>query len=267
MKSIRTGNYELPQTLVMLRELEEEIEAETGKVFADLVGLSFSYFPEENDYFSYASAPIDMVLMTFTSVDSYCGFITEFSTIDDLENAPIVLFEPLRIGDTEYSAKIIANNIRDFLRLLITVKNIFSLDQEDDEKHEEQTAEEEFFYKRIEERFDLNPFESVQQYKQKLMQIRSRKVAIITKNGIGVKGISNENSHGAFELNDKSDNILIEVKRFFESASLESKLACIRDLQEQVSLEHGLDLLNFLIDEMTKLGFMNEVRKLSTFTV
>lgn len=99
------------------------------------------------------------------------------------------------------------------------------------------------------------------------MQIRSRKVAIITKNGIGVKGISNENSHGAFELNDKSDNILIEVKRFFESASLESKLACIRDLQEQVSLEHGLDLLNFLIDEMTKLGFMNEVKKLSTFTV
>ncbi|WP_194542759.1 hypothetical protein [Paenibacillus sp. JZ16] len=122
MKLIRRGNYELPKTLIMLRELEEEIREERGKEFADLVGLSFSYSHEENDFFTYANAPIDMVLLTFTRVDSYCGFITEFSTIEDLEYAPIALFERLGFCDSDYSVKIIANNIRDFLRLLITVK-------------------------------------------------------------------------------------------------------------------------------------------------
>lgn len=267
MKLIRRGNYELPKTLIMLRELEEEIREERGEEFADLVGLSFSYSPEENDFFTYANAPIDMVLLTFTRVDSYCGFITEFSTIEDLENAPIALFERLGFCDSDYSAKIIANHIRDFLRLLITVKNIFSLDQEDDEKHEDQTPEEEYFYRKIMEKFDLEPFESVLQYKQEIMESRAREVAIMTKNGIGVMPICDEGPHNIFELNEEWDNPIDEIKRFFEDASLESKLACIRNLQEQFSLEHGVDLLDFLIDEMTKLGFVNEVKKLSSFTL
>lgn len=263
---IQQTPYHSFTALKMMEELEREIEAVIGKRFFDSIGISFDYWPEDNNTeYPEENMPIDMVLLAMTTIPNCCfGFITEFSTIDDLANAPIIQYES--IGFNQH-AILIAHNFIDFLRLLITKKSVFGLMSEEDTPSENISLEEEYIYKRIMEKFQIEPFESVQSYKQQLIANRANSIVVQSYNGLGVNSLSDTKTHNRFVVEKWNDDELIKVQltSFLESSSLESKLAYIRDVQEYsyTDIPSFEETDELIIAELRRYGFVNEVKRLT----
>ncbi|MUT66957.1 hypothetical protein [Paenibacillus sp. NEAU-GSW1] len=267
-KKIRQSAYPAFEALKRMEELEREIEEEIGKSFFDSIGISFDYWPEdENAEYDEENMPIDMVLLATTTV-SECsfGFITEFSTIDDLANAPIVQYESIGL---DKHATLIAHHFIDFLRLLITKKSVFGLMSEEDTASDV-SPEDQYIYKRIMETFQIEPFASVQSYKQQLKADRAKNSVVDTYNGLGVSTLTGSTAHQRFVVPDGEDDeeIMALLTDFLKSSSLESKLAYIRDVQENSYIDipsfEETDVL--LIAELKRHGFVNEAKRMALIT-
>ncbi|MCQ6559555.1 hypothetical protein [Paenibacillus mendelii] len=264
--TIKQTVYPSFKELNMLEELEEEIREELGIDFFDSIGITFDYWPEDdNAEYPHEGMPIDMVLLGMTSIpDSYFGFITEFSTIDNLANAPIIQYESIGL---DKHAILIAHNFIDFLRLLVTTKSVFEFISEDDDSSEDTIGpEREYIYKRIMEKFQIEPFESVRAYKQKLIEDRENSVVAKTYNGLGVKAVSDSMTHSTFIVNEGDDETIKgQLTSFLISASLESKLAYIRDVQEYdyTEIPSFEETDELLIAELERYGFVNEVKRMT----
>jgi hypothetical protein len=244
-------------------ELQGEIYSETGKEVHEILGVSFHYSPDDVLNFNYPSAPVDAVLFAFTHVDCHYAFLTDFSTVAHLDEAPVVLFEPM--GDD--LSVIVADDILDFLRLLITVKSIFGLYTNEDVVATEVSPEEQWALDRIQETFQLQPFASVREYKEGLFARRTSSIAIRTSNELGVIPLSEPWAAGMLSPADMDWNWigLSDVEAVFRSeAHLEYKLACLREIQEQGEMYHE-GLIEFLGAEMEMLGFVNESEKLKSY--
>ncbi|WP_256762083.1 hypothetical protein [Cohnella sp. WQ 127256] len=205
--------------------------------------------------------PIDYIFFIFNEFESF-GFLTDFSTTHTLEEAPIVVHEPL--GDIK--ARIIAGNLMEFLQVLITVKSIHYIDSETiDEDPDEETT---FVLNKIKDYFGIEPIQDLDVYRENLLKHRLENVVINTINDLGVVRVSSHNSsleHKTITLDKDGDyeQYLHDVKNFFgqENCSIESKFGCIRNIQEDCNLS-APGVTEFLIMELEKLGFFHEVERL-----
>ncbi|ACX65333.1 hypothetical protein MHI43_15745 [Paenibacillus sp. FSL H8-0457] len=269
MKPLNKQNvYSSFKELNMLEQLEEELRAELGIDFWETIGIGFDYWPEDdNADYEWESMPIDMVLLGSTVI-SECtfGFLTEFSTVDDLSNAPIIQHEA--IGLDKHST-LIAHNFIDFLRLLITTKSIFGLMSEEDVELEgdlEPTVE--LIFNRIQERFQIEPFESISAYKQQLMQEREKHIVVQTFNRIGVKRVTDHFTHQKVDLDyvESDEQMEERLLTFVNSTSLENVLAFVRDVQETNYIEVPFpEKIRVAVKSLLQEhGFVNELRHLDT---
>lgn len=263
---IQQTAYPAFTALKNMEELEREVMEEIGVNFSDSIGITFDYWPEDdNAEYPEENMPIDMVLLAMTTIPNcYFGFITEFSTIDDLANASIIQYESIGL---DQHATLIAHNFIDFLRLLITKKSVFGLMSEEDTTQEDISPEEEYIYKRIMEKFQIDPFECVHSYKQHLKADRANNIVIQSYNGLGVNVLSDSKTHQRFVVEewDDDEHIKVQLTSFLESSSLESKFAYIRDVQEfsYTDIPSFEETDELIMAELERYGFVNEVKRMT----
>lgn len=263
---IKQSVYSSFKELKMLEQLEEELKAELGIDFWDTIGIGFDYWPEDdNADYEWENMPIDMVLLGYTTISERTfGFLTEFSTVDDLSNAPIIQHEV--IGLDKHST-LIARNFIDFLRLLITTKSVFGLEsEEDDEIESDLDPTCELVFNRIQEKFQIESFDSIKAYKQQLMHERETNVVVQTFNRIGVKRITDHFTYQKLNLDFAETDKQIEERllSFVNTASLENVLAYVRDYQETnyTKLRFPEKVAVAVKNLLQQHGFVNELRRI-----
>lgn len=110
------GKYNLPPTLQILMDFEKEL----GDCEHFYDGLHFYLSPSD---FRYFNTPSDVIVFGHIGADGiHYGFLTDYGSITDLEEAPIVCICPM---DFEQPTRIIANNLREFLRINFTNESLF----------------------------------------------------------------------------------------------------------------------------------------------
>lgn len=138
---------------------------------------------------------------------------------------------------------------------------------EEDATPEDISPEEEYIYKRIMEKFQIEPFESVHSYKQYLKADHASNIVVESYNGLGVKALSDSKTHQRFVVNEWEDDeqIKLQLTAFLKTSSLESKLAYIRDVQEfsYSEIPSFKETDELLIAELRRYGFMNEVKRMT----
>ncbi|PJN86848.1 hypothetical protein [Bacillus sp. mrc49] len=271
------GKYlNMPPTIDKLHTLEKEIEKK-GYSLSDLsLYLEFDFSP-------YETTPYDVITFASTGVDGiHFGFLTDFGTVSDLENAFVVCISPM---DFDTHIKIVARNIREFLSLVCTMKgalsisnfNIFEeeeqyiqyLQEQNQVKPEDKEFEEEAKYvvEKIIAAFGSEPIEDVYHYVEiKVREQRAQQTIFPTLDGLGIIPVDNvTSSHILYKLEKDMTIDLAEMKAFFYSATTESKLAFIRDVQFTYLITNEIALKEMVIHEMIKLGLQDEVDRLYVF--
>ncbi|SFB61686.1 hypothetical protein SAMN05216312_1198 [Cohnella sp. OV330] len=162
------------KTLSALLQLESELEAHFNFSLEENMGIMIRH--EEGQ--KYDCTPDDAKVFAFTGVDGdHFAFSTENGTITDLDNAPILFIQPMCFED---SVKAVARNIRDFLSLFLSLKELYILERfdwytsiedmlVDIEDHYEESINEragaiKFLTERLEEHLQIKAMENVFDY-------------------------------------------------------------------------------------------------------
>lgn len=257
------GNYEVPETIIRLFQLESELKAE-GLTLA-LIGLRIT-----DEKFFYYITPPDLIPFASTGgAGIHFGFLTDFGVAEDLEEAPIVCISPTDNIRIRY----IARNIREFLRLVITLPYAEDLEaywpwdrevkMEDIYAKHTEYAEEEWLNNRatVRERlkghFQLTEIDVVKTIREALTE-RATNITYDTFDGLGVVGEgSQQNRRYPFdEGRTESDEEQQRMEQFFKDANEAEKLAFIRDAFYWYVLTPDIHLktLNTVMKAMKTLG-------------
>ncbi len=106
------GNYRKPALLVELEMLQVEKLANTT-LKLEALGFSIAY----TEY--HPTTPLDVIVFAVTRQEGiHFGFLTDFGKQPNLEEAPIVLISP----SSEPAPRVVAANLREFLSLVVAVK-------------------------------------------------------------------------------------------------------------------------------------------------
>ncbi|WP_336866250.1 hypothetical protein [Peribacillus frigoritolerans] len=271
------GKYlKMPPTIEKLNKLEKDIEKE-GYSLGDLsLFLEFDFSPYEN-------TPYDVITFASTGCDGiHFGFLTDFGTVSDLENAFVVCISPM---DCDSHIKIVARNIREFVNLVCTMKDALTISNFNIQEEEGQYIRLLKELKQVEpedEEFEENAnyvvekiiatlgselIEDVYHYvERKVRTEREQQTILPTFDGLGIIPVESVTSnHILYKLEKDMKINLEEVKSFFNSATTESKLAFIRDAQFTYLISDEIELKELVINEMIKLGLNDEVGRLYVF--
>ncbi|MGE7823279.1 hypothetical protein [Paenibacillus sp. NPDC093718] len=116
-------NYKRPKTLEKLVQLDQELHQLHGQTVNDYIGFYISF---NNDDDRYECTPEDAVVFGRTGVGAdHFAFYTFNQSLKDLEEAPIIFIQPM----FEKTVHLVARNLRDFLALFITLKEIYVLER------------------------------------------------------------------------------------------------------------------------------------------
>ncbi|MFE4242439.1 hypothetical protein [Peribacillus butanolivorans] len=265
------GKYlKMPPTIEKLHKLDKEIEKEGYSLSELSLYLEFDFSPYEN-------TPYDVITFASTGVDGiHFGFLTDFGTVSDLENAFVVCISPM---DFDSHIKIVARNIREFLNLVCTMKGALTISnfniledegqyirllkelkqvEPEDEEFEENAN---YVVEKIIAAFGSEPIEDVYHYVEiKVREQRAQQTILPTLDGLGIIPVDNvTSSHILYKLEKDMTINMEEVKAFFNSATTESKLAFIRDVQFTYVITDEVAFKEWVISEMIKLGLQDEV--------
>jgi hypothetical protein len=269
MVELNYGKYPVPKTLMQVIELKKDLNEKGLLPFGDLLGY---YFAVEDLDSRYLNTPLDLIAFARPGVDGiHYGFLTDFGLVEDLEEAYIVRVTPMDFDDP---VKIVARNLRDFMRMVCySPISLHWLDMnssaEQCEKAKQLDAESlqdadsmgtrEVFKKD----FQLEPIEDIYSFLKSVQNERAGKIVLPTGDGIGIVNKSNENqSHHLFAVSRDQSLEFKEVKRFFESATLEAKLAFLRDAQSFGLLMDCKDMKLYLRDQLIAMGLKDEAERI-----
>jgi len=257
------GTYEVPETVTRLFQLEKELRLE-GLTLAS-IGLRIT-----DETFFYYITPPDLIPFASTGgAGIHFGFLTDFGAEEDLEKAPIVCVSPT----AETRIRYIAGNMREFLRMVITlphaedleaywpwieevqIENIYA-------KHAEY-AEEKWLRnmaivrERLKKHFQLTEIDVGKTIRDALKE-RASNITYETFDGLGVFGEGSEqNRRYSFDPErSESDEEIKKMERFFGGANDAEKLAFIRDVFYWYVLTPDIHLktLNVAMRAMETLG-------------
>lgn len=116
-------NYNMPETLKKLVQLNQELHQLHGQTVHDYIGFYISFNDDDDRY---ECTPEDAVVFGRTGVGGdHFAFYTFNQSLKDLEEAPIIFIQPM----FEKTVNLVARNLRDFLALFITLKEIYVLER------------------------------------------------------------------------------------------------------------------------------------------
>ncbi|MFD0675219.1 hypothetical protein [Cohnella sp. GCM10027633] len=258
--------YPVPLTLKKLKEIDSHLFAERNTNIENLISLDFDFDLLNQDAdFAYNNHPLDVIPFALTAfAGEHFGFLTDFGTVIDLENASIVHVEAMPAG--EFHVTLIAINLKEFLGLLLANRDWISYIYEqniEEDKSSDSNPDFSYFSKLLNDQIDIWPL-ILDNYRENLIEIRSKRIVVSTLNGIGITRISSDNlgPNLIIDSNKDYEYIYDDVKNYLKNASIENKLACIVDLQELGVLASIGELNEYLINELKNMGFFYESKML-----
>ena len=270
---INLGKYlKMPSTFEKLRKLEEVLSKEGYSLGEDL-GLQLNA-----DHFAYDVTPYDVITFANTGMDGiHFGLLTDFGTVSDLEHAYVVCISPMDFGE---HIKIVAQNIMEFVGLVCTMKSAVAisnvscfrkeleyvnylkeLKRQEDDEYTEKTN---YIITKLLSTIKCELMDDVYDYvERKVTTKRKSRIILPTLDEIGITPLDNKNGiHTIYNLENGVEINLNEVKSFFNTSTIESKLAFIRDAQFTFLMHDEKELKEFVIDEMLILGLTDEIARL-----
>ncbi len=265
------GKYNIPLTLQKIINFQNVL-ADPEQVY---LGLHF-YLSLEN--FRYFNTPSDVVVFGNIGVDGiHFGFLTDYSSITDLELAPIVCICPM---DFERPTRIVANNLREFLRVNMTDKELFYNQFESEENYsavKKRWAEEALYQlsendklvkekvtKLFLEKLLLPIIDNPYLYVRSIELDRQSKVSIQTQDGLGITTpLLPGEKQTLFQIQPHTEPNLELLKKYLYSAPVASRLALFRDIQLNYVLHDHLELHEIVVKAMINMGLTDEARRLS----
>lgn len=264
------GSYSVPKEIDKLYKLEEELM----KAGYSLATIGFR--PCE-DYFHYSITPPDLIPFAETGGDGiHFGFLTDFSQVLDLNEAPIVCVSPTNDPPIRY----IARNIKEFLDLATSVPYVemlescwaYSKEQFEEECkqfHEDSTAEwkmmSQKIFKRFQEVFSTKAVD-LNSYFKEVKDERNNAVVISTMDGLGVIGKKLDGQvykSYSFDFQHAVEaNELKRMREFLVQASRVEKLAFIRDANYRYVVARGYDeaILDLIVEQLQAMELHVEAR-------
>ena len=272
--SVNFGKYDVPPTLQTLISLQNVLGDD------EQFYLCLNFYLSLED-FRYFNTPSDVVVFGNLGVDGiHYGFLSDYGSVPNLEEAPIVCVMPM---DFERPTRIVAKNLREFLRVNWADSELFYNQfgsEEDyleasaqwvaegtDALHQESENEKlvrgrvaNFLMENIEIPIIDNPY----RYVQKVELERQKNVSIQTLDRLGVvTPILRGEEHILFLIHERTDPDLELLQEYFDSAPIASRLALFRDIQLNYIFPDNQELYKIVVDEMVKMGLINEVARLS----
>ncbi|MGG0669377.1 hypothetical protein ABE073_12675 [Lederbergia citrisecunda] len=268
------GKYDRPPTLQRLIDLQNVL----GDDEQFYLGLKFYLSLED---FRYFNTPSDVVIFGNVGMDGiHYGFLTDFSSVADLEAAPIVCVCPM---DFERPTRIVAKNLCEFLRINLTDGELFYNQFESEGKYLDaknqwiteaanspyQPSETEklvrervtnFLMENIQMPIMNNPYHYVQHVEMQ----RQRNVAIQTQDGLGVtKPLLQGENHILFPIHKHIDPDLKLLQEYLFFSPVASRLALFRDIQLNYTLQDNQELYRIVADAMDSMGLVDEAARIS----
>ncbi|MBY0162834.1 hypothetical protein H0178_44800 [Cytobacillus firmus] len=258
------GKYSVPETVRQLWEFEEELRQDGYSLDLDL-GLIMT-----KEDIRYMSTPPDVIPFASCGVDGiHYGFLTDFGMVPDLEQAYIVSVSPMNFDQEVW---LVAPNIHDFLRVVYTensmLYNYFSGVEQyiSHQRHREQEEIEERIVRakhKLQQRFSLEPMADMGDYLVRLEQKRQAEAVFPTRYLSGIIQTSSACEHQRLMIVALKDGPDPEdVEFFFMNASVESRLAFIRDAQSKHLLDRP-QLRKSVIKGMVDMGLADEAERLN----
>ena len=268
------GQYDIPNEIHLLHQLENELRNE---------GLSLSQiaFQPIDQFGSYSITPPDLIPFASTGGDGiHFGFLTDFHSVSNLSEAPIVCVSPTNDPPIRYMAR----NIREFLDLVYSVPYAEMLEtmwNYDDEKQvielvkefEEYTSttwdeNRKYLLTLFQQTFGTKKLE-VLNYFHEVKKERAETIHMTTMDGLGV--LSKDPSiqskqHFTFSPNHNCDEAeVMKMQSFIEQSNKVEKLAFVRDANYWYVVTSGYDESVWeLITELLKsLKLKDEMERVS----
>jgi len=237
--------YKFPKLYHDLQALDTDLQKQ-GFSLDEQFGLRLT-----GDFPHYHVTPLDLIPFGDIGMDGiHYGFLTDFGTVQNLDDAFIVLISPMDFGDAH---KIVARNFREFLNLAWTMRGATDLANVHGKRTKEEYVELFKYFEDSVAESDTN-FEKSRAHVLKCMQqklvvqavddvfdyienevraARAQQIVLKTQDGIGIVG--GEQQEGSAPRNfpvTQDDPIDPEqLAAFLEVSSKEGKLALIRDVQ------------------------------------
>jgi hypothetical protein len=261
------GQYkQIPPTLQKLQKLQDDLEKEGYSL--DSLGIIMDM--EEQSFVT----PCDSITFASTGQDEiHFGLLTDFGAVTDLEEAAVVYISPSDFGEAVFLA---ARNLREFTNLLFTMKNAIAIsnflsiemkmpEEEDDE--EELVSEREYVLGKLKESFECTIIEDVKAYYMTLFEERKKQTVIDTIDGIGVISMTNQPiTSKKIEMDEDTVIEINDLKKYFQETSIENKLAFVRDAQALGVILDEEEVREFVLSELSKLGYRIEANRLQLST-
>ncbi|WP_342541595.1 hypothetical protein MHH33_09625 [Paenisporosarcina sp. FSL H8-0542] len=263
------GSYEIPREIHQLFQLEEEF-AEKG------LSLSQIGFQPFNQFDPYAITPPDLIAFASTGGDGiHFGFLTDFHSLSDLTEAPIVCVTPTNDPPIRYMAR----NIREFLDLAFSVPYVEMLEtiwSYENEQQAQELAKEfgkdaprkwkkdrERILTRCREVFGTKKVDVVS-YLHEVKKERAESIHMATLDGLGVTDQNSETtSKASFTFSEERKCDEKEMKRmrlFLSQANELEKLAFIRNANYWYIVTSGYDeaVWELIQELLTSMGLHDE---------
>lgn len=266
---IEYGEYGVPNEVEKLIELENTLRKKG--LTLDTIGL----VPIQ-DSFSYSITPPDVIPFAHTGGDGvHFGFLTDFGSITDLNEAPIVCVTPTN----DPPIRLTARNINEFLLIASSVPHVGLLDDCWPWENSESTKlilsdylSDSWQLKRdklldlLQEVFSTKKVD-VSEYVQTVLREREESIVLKTYDGLGILGTAADlHRRYSFDPERRQDKEQIErMKVFLKDATYEEKLGFIRDAMfwYVLSYDYDSEVLNLVIDLMESLNLKDEARRLT----
>lgn len=243
------GQYDIPEEIHLLHQLENELSNE---------GLSLSQiaFQPIDQFDSYSVTPPDLIPFASTGGNGiHFGFLTDFHSVSNLSEAPIVCVSPTNDPPLRYMAR----NIREFLSLVYSVPYAEMLETMwyfDDEKQVTELVKEfeqytsstweenqKYIRTRYQQVFEPKKLE-VLSYFHKVKKERAESIHMTTLDGLGVlcKNPSISKKHFNFSPNRNCDEAeVMKMQSFLDQCNELEKLAFVRDANYWYVVTSGYD--------------------------
>ncbi|WP_317981007.1 stalk domain-containing protein [Paenibacillus glycanilyticus] len=269
---VNYGKYERSSTLDVLTNIYSELEQEGRDPWSAL-----GFYPDDH-HSGYSGTPLDVVSFGRTGGDGeHYGFLTEFGAVTSLEEAPIVMVTPMNF---DHPAVVIANNIREFLRIALMDSGLFYMEYGSKGDYLEQQSENMDGYvesdeerenrrivrERLEKELQLPEISDPYTYSAKVRAERAKRILVPTEDLLGVTNVNPLDAgrkHITIELDEYIGKK--ELKAFLSNATYASKLALIRDyylhLETYVYYEKGIE--ETIVQEMRDMGLQDELARMN----
>ncbi|MER1999864.1 MAG: hypothetical protein ABS882_08815, partial [Lysinibacillus sp.] len=231
--------------------------------------------------FRYFNTPSDVIVFGNIGADGiHYGFLTDYGSVSELEEAPIVCVSPM---DFDQPIRLIAKNMREFLCMNFTDAALFYNDFPNEESYLAFRAEQEVdnvphplseiqstnkvrIKKFLEDNIKMPTIDNPYRYIQKIRLQRQKIVSIKTQDGLGVIApLLSHKTHIPFEIHQDIELDLSALKTYLSTVSIPSQYAIFRDIQLHYVLSDEPLLRKIVVESMLNIGHTDEANRLSYF--